>query len=226
VAWSALGPCQNLSYCRHHCLNVSFASNGLASHVHALGQTIILPLACVCDLVSVSVTCTRETKPRQFEQLYVECTALVISKSNHRVGVPMLLEYWEWRYKVRKSQLCGFQAAPSHIAIRHWLLVVFKSVEVGGVGTVSVRRPNAPCSLLASSGALHHSRDYARHLFVSGVPTPQRSRIDKQPAPDHGKILVSKSAKNLSPCNFPGTRFSCFSPFLECDSPLLLAHCR
>jgi len=87
-----LGPCQNLFFC----LNVPFTSNGLASHVHARGQTIILPLACACDLFSV--TCTRETK--QFEQLDVKCTTLIISQSNHRVGVPMFFEDWEWRHNV------------------------------------------------------------------------------------------------------------------------------
>jgi len=33
-----------------------------------------------------------------------------------------------------------FSVALSHIAIRHWLLVVFKFVQVGGVGTVLVCR--------------------------------------------------------------------------------------
>ena len=47
---------------------------------------------------------TRRTK--QFEQLDIECTALIICHSNHSVGFPMFFKDWEWRHNLWPSHFC------------------------------------------------------------------------------------------------------------------------
>ena len=55
-------------------------------------------------------------------------------------------------------------------------------------------------SLLPSSDAPPQSKDYGRHLFMSGVPISQHSSFDIQSLLHHGKIIVSKSTKSPHPC--------------------------
>jgi hypothetical protein len=77
------------------------------SPVYALGQTIILPLGCFCDFLFV--TCTRETK--QFEQLDVECSALIICHSDHMTHA----DWRRWKWNNRQQRVSRWQLVDKRI---------------------------------------------------------------------------------------------------------------
>jgi len=117
AAESPSGPRQGLA-CY---LFVSFASNGSASLFNTFGRTIILYFECSCDFSSVMHT--RETK--QFEQLDVECTTLIICHNNHRVGVPMFFEDWELCHNLWQSlPIATLWLSSRTFAYRHQAMVV------------------------------------------------------------------------------------------------------
>jgi len=107
--------------------------------------------------------------------------------------------------------------------------VVFKSVQVGVVGTVSVRRPNAP--VVFSHPVAHCTiQDIMEGIFLClGCRSPNVAVSTNSLRLVTVRFLCQSPQRTpifaFRMCNFPGTCFRCFSPFLECDSPVLLAHC-
>ena len=60
---------------------------------------------------------------------HFECAAVIICRSNHRVGVPVFFEDREWRHNLQ-SQFLFDHATRFHCSAWQWLLNVRKSVRV------------------------------------------------------------------------------------------------
>jgi len=121
---------------------------------------------------------------------------------------------------VSQSQLWGFHTAPLHNGISQWLLAVFKSVLVAGVGTLlSVHR--IITEVVFSHPVMHHPRQKIMEgiFLYLGCKSPNVAIVT------NSLRLITVGFLCKSPrrapifafwlCNFPGTCFSYLSPFLE-----------